>query len=1204
MQTILKNFLFAGVTADTGDSEKRAIVFSNCISGLLLFVNLLLFALIPQNHNFSAALETFIAICIFTVPFLLNRMRWYTVCRLYLSWVPPLLVTFYMISGMREMTIIPVSYYDGLRYYLVACGVLPYLLLNRRELGWLAVAVAPSLLALLFCDQLFSLAGVGYADRGAPDSGYSHVWVRSIVAYFVIAGSSITLRYLIERGDEMNRVLLRELEEKNRLIKQTARDEVQKMNAALMDNVRELRRREFILNQSQRIARIGSWEFRPGTGFTFWSDEMYNIFGIDRDTDLSALKLAEIMSTVDAGILGVQMKKVVESGIPYDMTVRTVTPLGYTKWIRLYAYPSYDESESRGTRGICHDITYYKESEKLLQERENNYRSVFEQAFIPIVITDPAGIILDVNESLCNLTGATKDELLAGNILDLVESLEPEATPIELRRLQRGEHLFTDLRLRHREGWYLEVEASAKRFGDDKLMIFMRDVSEIRKAYRLKEESDARFRTAFEHSAIGMAIVTLDAGFLQVNDELCRIVGYNEKELIGRSFRDITFTEDLPADTAMFAQIAAGIRNTYQREKRYVHKEGHIVWVNISVSLVRDAAGVPLYLVTQIENITNRKRAQLELIEAEAKFRTLVEKSLVGVYILQDDVFKYVNPAFTEITGYSFTDVADNLRVVDLIHPDFREIVDNNIQLRLTQGVDSLRYELKGVTKAGKTVWVEAFGSQIVYEGRPAIIGTLIDITERKLHEREEALLASIVNSSEDAIISCSLEGIINSWNPGAERIFGYRPEFITGKGIDVLFGDENRDDRQTFCDAIMKGTSMRFMEMRMQKMSGARVDVSVTISPLRDDQGNIHGTSVIARDVTFQVQAEKAIRASESRYRTLVDNAIEALVLLNAATGQFVDVSESAVRFFNYTRDELLTRGPISVSPELQPGGERSDVLAKKYIGEAVRLGRIAFDWIHVDRDGREIPCEVRLVKLPSEDEILVRGSIIDITERLLHERELAEANKKVGEMKLMALRSVMSPHFVFNVLNSIQYYIAKNDRRNAISYLSTFSKLIRSILTHSVNNKIRLSEELDILKNYIELELIRFENKFTYTINVGSDIDPEGIEIPSLLIQPFVENAILHGLYARKEAGKLDITVRNGADRVLFVIEDNGIGRKAAREMRKKNLPSHRSVGMKLTEERLKLINRNQDISLEIEDLLDGDRPLGTRVVISVQK
>src|SRR5690606_2546949 len=106
--------------------------------------------------------------------------------------------------------------------------------------------------------------------------------------------------------------------------------------------------------------------------------------------------------------------------------------------------------------------------------------------------------------------------------------------------------------------------------------------------------------------------------------------------------------------------------------------------------------------------------------------------------------------------------------------------------------------------------------------------------------------------------------------------------------------------------------------------------------------------------------------------------------------------------------------------------------------------------------------------------------------TEQKERNRELAEANRKVGELKLMSLRSVMSPHFIFNVLNSIQYFIAKNDRLNAINYLSAFSKLVRSILTHSVNNKISLSAEIEMLENYIQLERMRSENKFSFSMSV----------------------------------------------------------------------------------------------------------------------
>ncbi len=149
------------------------------------------------------------------------------------------------------------------------------------------------------------------------------------------------------------------------------------------------------------------------------------------------------------------------------------------------------------------------------------------------------------------------------------------------------------------------------------------------------------------------------------------------------------------------------------------------------------------------------------------------------------------------------------------------------------------------------------------------------------------------------------------------------------------------------------------------------------------------------------------------------------------------------------------------------------------------------------------------------------------DVSERVEKEKKLKEALNKIGELKLMALRSVMNPHFIFNALNSIQYFIAQNDRKNALSFLSTFSKLIRGILSNSVNNKIKLAEELELLEHYVALERMRFENKFDFDIHIDSGLDPESIEIPSLLIQPYVENAILHGLYNKEGKGLLKINV-----------------------------------------------------------------------------
>jgi sensor histidine kinase YesM len=224
------------------------------------------------------------------------------------------------------------------------------------------------------------------------------------------------------------------------------------------------------------------------------------------------------------------------------------------------------------------------------------------------------------------------------------------------------------------------------------------------------------------------------------------------------------------------------------------------------------------------------------------------------------------------------------------------------------------------------------------------------------------------------------------------------------------------------------------------------------------------------------------------------------------------------------------------------------------------------------------------------------------NVTRRKAHDRELVEANKKIDELKLMALRSVMSPHFIFNVLNSIQFFIAKNDRLNAINYLSTFSKLIRSILNHSVTNKIRLADEVEMLKNYVQLEMTRFEKKFSFKLEISPDIDLDSIEIPSLLIQPYVENAILHGLYNKKLPGTLVIRVSEASDMVVFEIEDDGVGRAEAMRVRQQNFPGHKSMGIRLTEERLKLIKQHSNASFEIEDLENELGGCGTRVRISL--
>jgi sensor histidine kinase YesM len=151
-------------------------------------------------------------------------------------------------------------------------------------------------------------------------------------------------------------------------------------------------------------------------------------------------------------------------------------------------------------------------------------------------------------------------------------------------------------------------------------------------------------------------------------------------------------------------------------------------------------------------------------------------------------------------------------------------------------------------------------------------------------------------------------------------------------------------------------------------------------------------------------------------------------------------------------------------------------------------------------------------------------------------------------------------------------------------------------------VTNTIKLGEEVELLRNYVQLEMTRFEQKFSFAMDVSPSLDLDAIEIPSLLVQPYVENAILHGLYNRKTPGTLTIRLKDGADAVVFEIEDDGVGRAEAMRIRQQNFPSHKSMGIRLTEERLKLITQQNKTAFEIEDLANEDGPCGTRVRISI--
>ncbi len=216
--------------------------------------------------------------------------------------------------------------------------------------------------------------------------------------------------------------------------------------------------------------------------------------------------------------------------------------------------------------------------------------------------------------------------------------------------------------------------------------------------------------------------------------------------------------------------------------------------------------------------------------------------------------------------------------------------------------------------------------------------------------------------------------------------------------------------------------------------------------------------------------------------------------------------------------------------------------------------------------------------------------------------EEELkTEFNKKLAEVEMSALRAQMNPHFLFNCLNSINRYIVRSDSETASNYLTKFSRLIRLILQNSKSPTVSLKNELEALRLYIDMEEMRFENRFEYSIGIDNVVEPEYIEVPPLLLQPYVENAIWHGLMHKESKGRLTVEVAKKNGSLRCVIEDNGIGRQKAQQLKSKSATRDKSMGIKITNDRLNLYQAHTHV--EIIDLFDQyGCPAGTRVVLHI--
>jgi PAS domain S-box-containing protein len=383
-------------------------------------------------------------------------------------------------------------------------------------------------------------------------------------------------------------------------------------------------------------------------------------------------------------------------------------------------------------------------------------------------------------------------------------------------------------------------------------------------------ESEAQFRASFEVTSAGMCQADPFTGRLfRVNQRLCEMLGYDEAELVGRAFSDFTHPEERAQNFADFLRLARGEVTDYRVEKRYIRKNGEILWTDVTVNLVHDANGEPLHTLAVVLDITQRKQTEQE----RSRLAAIVDSSedaIIGAD-LNGNITSW-NRGAAKLYGYSAAEIIGQPVSTLIPADDHKELA---ILERVAQGEAIEDYDTVRHRKDGTPVNVSLTISPI-RDDQGKIIGAskiARDISERRLSELTRAWLASMVEHTITAIIGLSPAGIIESWNPAAARLFGYTPGEAVGQSVGLLWPN-GRSEQPAVILAQLHAGEPHTLETVCRGKGGQLLDVILTVAPVFDEAGSLVGVSASVTDVTARKLAEQALWRSEEQLSLAQDAA------------------------------------------------------------------------------------------------------------------------------------------------------------------------------------------------------------------------------------------------------------------------------------------------------------------------------------------